>query len=153
MLSRKVAVWVIITGFLSGAAVADATFVQKAWVRATPPGSTVAAAYLTIDNTGRPADRLLSVSSPAAATVEVHATIHDGELVRMRKVEPLHIAAGERVSLEPGGTHVMLMSLKAPLRQGDKLPLMLRFENAGEVRLEADILAGDATDPHAHHQH
>jgi len=127
--------------------------VVDAWVRATPPGAGVAAAYLTIDNAGGGADRLLGASSDAAGRVEVHETRRDGEVMRMRKAEPLDIPAGERVVFGPGGLHVMLMELKEPLRQGDTLPLTLRFEHAGEVRVQASILAGDATDPHAVHHH
>ena len=127
--------------------------VVDAWARATPPGAGVAAAYLTIDNAGGGADRLLGASSDAAGRVEVHETRRDGELMRMRKAEPLDIPAGERVVFGPGGLHVMLMELKEPLRQGDTLPLTLRFEHAGEVRVQARILAGDATDPHAGHHH
>jgi copper(I)-binding protein len=127
--------------------------VVDAWARATPPGAGVAAAYLTIDNAGGEADRLLGASSDAAGRVEVHETRRDGELMRMRKAEPLDIPARERVVFGPGGLHVMLMELKEPLRQGDTLSLTLRFEHAGEVRVQASILAGDATDPHAGHQH
>jgi copper(I)-binding protein len=127
--------------------------VVDAWARATPPGAGVAAAYLTIDNAGGGADRLLGASSDAAGRVEVHETRRDGEVMRMRKAEPLDIPAGERVVFGPGGLHVMLMELKEPLRQGDTLSLTLRFEHAGEFRVQASILAGDATDPHAGHHH
>lgn len=138
---------------LGGPAQADGLAVVDAWARATPPGAGVAAAYLTIDNTGGPADRLLGASSDAAGRVEVHETRREGDLMRMRKVEPLDVAAGERVVFAPGGLHVMLMELKAPLRQGERLALTLRFERAGEVSVEAEVLAGDATDPHAGHHH
>ena len=127
--------------------------VVDAWARATPPGAGVAAAYLTIDNAGGGADRLLGASSDAAGRVEVHETRRDGEVMRMRKAEPLDIPAGERVVFGPGGLHVMLMELKEPLRQGETLSLTLRFEHAGEVPVQASILAGDATDPHAGHHH
>jgi copper(I)-binding protein len=127
--------------------------VLEAWARATPPAAAVAAAYLTIDNGAGGADRLLGASSDAAGRVEVHESRREGEVMRMRKVEPLDIPAGERVVFAPGGLHVMLMDLKAPLRQGEKLPLVLRFEHAGAVQVEAEVLAGDATDPHAGHHH
>ena len=126
--------------------------VQHAWARATPPNATVAAAYLTLDNRGRKPDRLLSVSSPRAARVEVHATVHEGDLAKMRRIDPLHVAAGERLTFEPGGTHVMLMGLAAPLAAGQRVPLLLSFEIAGEVQVEAVVLAaGDAESAHKHH--
>lgn len=136
---------------LAGAA--DRLTVTNAWARATPPGATVAAVYLTLDNSAGQPDRLLSVASPRARSAEVHATFRDGELVRMRKVEPLHVAAGERAVLAPGGTHVMLLGLGTPLVQGERVPLVLRFELAGEIRVEAGVLAGGATSPQAGHEH
>lgn len=130
--------------------------ITGAWSRATPPGTTVGAAYLVIDNRGKRSDRLLSVSSPRAARVEVHATVHDGDTMRMKRVDPLHVGAGERLELQPGGMHLMLMGLDAPLREGEQVPLTLRFEVAGEVRVQARVYApGDATagEDHSHHQH
>jgi hypothetical protein len=128
--------------------------VEGAWARANPPRTAVAAAYLVIDNRGGRADRLLSVSTPAADRAEVHATVQDMDIVRMRRVDPLHVGAGERITFGPGGTHIMLMGLKSPLLEGERLPLELKFERAGTVRVEAEVRSATATDPHAgHHQH
>lgn len=127
--------------------------IERAWARATAPGATVGAAYLVIDNRSRHSDRLLSLSFPRASSVEVHATIRDLDQVRMRRIDPLHVAAGERLVLEPGGTHVMLLGLKSPLRQGESLPLTLRFERAGEIVVSVSVLAataGAAAEPHRH---
>jgi hypothetical protein len=132
---------------------ADRLLVTDAWARATPPGATVAAVYLTLDNAAGESDRLLSVASPRAHSAEVHATVRDGEVVRMRKVEPLHVAARERLTLAPGGTHVMLFGITTPLVQGERVPVVLRFELAGEVRVDAEVLAGGATGPAAGHKH
>jgi copper(I)-binding protein len=138
----------------AGADVPRPLAVTGAWARATPPGSPVGAIYLTIDNTGGRADRLLSVTSPRAGSAEVHAIEHDGDLVRMRRVDPLHIAAGERLALAPGGIHVMLMGLTAPLVAGEKVPLVLVFERSGELRLQVVVRPADGVegpvDPHAH---
>lgn len=136
----------------AGPAAATPT-VERAWARATAPGATMGAAYLVIDNRGRRADRLLSISTPRAESAQVHVTIRELDQVRMRRVDPLHIAAGERLVLEPGGTHVMLMGLRSPLLAGEKLPLTLRFETGGDVKVEASVVAASpaATDPHAHH--
>jgi copper(I)-binding protein len=137
-----------------GLARAGEPAVVDAWARATPPGTDVAAAYLTIDNRSGAADRLLGASSGAAGSVEIHETGREGDVMKMRKVEPLDVAAGDRVTFQPGGLHVMLAGLRAPLKQGERLPLTLRFEHAGEIHVEAVVLAGDATDPHeGHHAH
>jgi periplasmic copper chaperone A len=137
-------------------AVATTIEVDKAWCRATPPGVTVGAAYMSIDNRGRRSDRLLSVSSSRAARVEVHATVHEQDTVKMRRVDPLHLAAGERLALEPGGMHMMLMGLDAPLKAGEEVPLTLQFELAGEVRVTARVFAptdAAAAEDHSHHHH
>ena len=127
--------------------------VSGAWSRATPPGTTVGAAYLVIDNRAKRSDRLLSASSPRASRVEVHATVHEADTVRMKRVDPLHVGAGERLTLEPGGMHLMLMGLDAPLREGEKVPLVLRFEVAGEIRTEARVFppGQGADEDHSHH--
>jgi copper(I)-binding protein len=138
---------------LGGLARAADLAVVDAWARATPPGAGVAAAYLTIDNAGGGDDRLLGATSDAAGRVEIHESRREGEVMQMRKAEPLDIPAGERIVFGPGGLHVMLMDLKEPLRKGEGLSLTLRFERAGEVHIEAEVLAGDATDPHAGHHH
>jgi len=151
-------------GWLAGAALAlvaattaadEGMTLERAWARATPPGTPVAAAYLVIDNRSSRSDRLLSASSPGADKVEVHATVHDGDVARMRKVEPLHVGAGERMVLEPGGMHLMLMGLRRPLVEGERIPLVLEFEVAGELRTEIRVFAAGAGDSgdhsHAHH--
>lgn len=138
---------------LTAGAQQPALTVSGAWSRATPPGATVGAAYLVIDNRAKRSDRLLSVSSPRASRVEVHATVHDADTVRMKRVDPLHVGAGERLALEPGGMHLMLMGLDAPLREGERVPLVLRFEVAGEIRTEARVFAPGERggEDHAHH--
>jgi copper(I)-binding protein len=140
---------------LAAGAEGEGMKLERAWARATPPGSPVAAAYLVIDNRGARSDRLLSASSPRADKVEVHATVHDGDVARMRKVEPLHVGAGERVVLEPGGMHLMLMGLRKPLAEGERIPLVLEFEVAGEQRTEIRVFAAGSDEAggnhHAHH--
>lgn len=121
--------------------------VSHAWARATPPGSTVGAVYLMLDNSGGPADRLLAASSPAADMVQVHVTEHEGNMMTMRRVDPLDIAAGATLTFAPGGMHVMLMGLKAPLVAGHPLTLTLHFEHRGDVEVDAQVIPADATGP------
>lgn len=143
----------LVSGGVSAAPPADERLVvERPWARATPPGTTVGAVYLVIDNRSRRSDRLLSAASLRATSVEVHATIRDLDQVRMRRVDPLHVGAGERLVLEPGGLHVMLVGLAAPLREGETVPLTLKFEHAGEVIVRVVVLAPGAVEamPHAH---
>ena len=106
------------------------------WARETPRMARAGGAFLVIENTGDTADRLLKATSPAAGRTEVHSVTMDGNVMRMREVEAIDLAAKSKVELKPGGYHIMLMELKAPLKAGDKFPLTLTFEKAGDVTVE-----------------
>jgi len=123
--------------------------VEEAWMRATPPGAKIAAGYLTIRNAGA-ADRLISVSSPAAERVETHITARDGDILRMREVKGYDVPAKGMLELKPGGSHLMFVNVKAPLKEGTSVPATLKFQRAGEVKLEFQVrpLAGGE-----HHGH
>lgn len=121
------------------------------WARA---GVSSSAAYVTLHNGGRTADRLLGASSPAAASVSIHDSRNVGGVVRMRAAGPLALAPGAAMTMKPGGLHVMLTGLKAPLRPGTRLPLTLRFQRAGLVTINVPVMAPGATAPTAgHHDH
>jgi copper(I)-binding protein len=114
--------------------------IEKPFSRATPGGAKVGAGYMTITNKGTTADRLLSVSSPAAEKVQVHEMSMDGGVMKMRElIGGLPIDAGKTVSLAPGGYHLMMMGLKAPFKAGDKVPVTLTFEKAGKVEVTLDV--------------
>lgn len=110
------------------------------WSRATPSGAKVAAAYLTIENKGATADRLVGATSPVAKA-EVHEMTMANGVMTMRPVEAgLAIAPGQKVTLAPNGYHLMLTDLTTPLKQGDTLHVTLTFEKAGSV--DASFLVG-----------
>lgn len=123
------------------------------WARPTVAAQKSAAAYLSIHNAGRTADRLLSVSTPAATGAAVHATSTRGGIVRMRAAGALPIGAGGRIDMKPGGLHLMLTGLKAPLRAGRTLPLTLRFERAGVVRTAVPVQMSAPAESHGHNGH
>lgn len=113
--------------------------VTGAWARATAPGVDMGAIYLTIDNGSARSDRLLRLGTQAAGRAEVHRTeVLDG-IVRMREVEVLHVAAGERIEFKPGGHHVMLMGLKKPLVEGQVFDLELMFEISGPRKVKVVV--------------
>jgi periplasmic copper chaperone A len=126
--------------------------ITGAWAKAMLPGQPVGGGYLTIENKGAGADRLVAVSSPAAANVEVHEMKMEGDVMKMRQLtEGLEIPAGGKVELKPGGYHLMFMAVPAPFKQGDVLNVTLRFENAGEVEVALPVEAADAAGPgHMH---
>lgn len=113
-----------------------------------------AAGYLSIKNEGAEADRLLSVASDIAARTEVHTTDHgsDGS-AKMRHIEALDIPAGETVTFEHGGYHVMFMGLSQGLTEGELHKATLVFEKAGAVEVEFKVEAPAHTkgDSHKHH--
>jgi hypothetical protein len=116
------------------------------WARATPPTAPTGGGYLSIKNTGTEPDRLVSASSPAAETVQVHEMKMEGNVMRMRPLEgPLEIKPGETVTLAPGGLHMMMMGLKAPFKQGERVPLTLVFEKAGKIDVELHVEAMGAS--------
>lgn len=125
--------------------------VQQPWTRAAGQGAT-AAGFMAISNRGAAADRLLSASSPAARAMELHSMVRDGEVMRMRPVEAIEIQAGQTVTLRPGGLHLMLIGLSQQLRQGETVPVTLRFERAGEVQVALPVQAAGAREP-APHRH
>lgn len=136
--------------FLCFSALAAEIEVLQPWARATPPGAKVAAGYLEIRNNGKEADRLLSASTPVAKRVEMHITQRDGEVVKMREVKSLDIPAGGTRKLEPGGTHLMLIELAQPLKQGERFRLRLRFERAGDLEADVEVRALGARQEHRH---
>jgi hypothetical protein len=125
--------------------------ISDAWSRATPPGAKIAAGYLTIRNQGATADRLIGASSPAAARVEPHVTEKQGEVMRMREVKGYDVPAQGSYELKPGGAHLMLVDIKRPLKEGDKVPLVLRFQKAGEVKVDLEVKALGAPAGHGGH--
>ena len=122
--------------------------ISQAWSRATPGGAKVGGGYLTIENKGTAPDRLIGGSSDAAGKVEVHEMEMNNGVMTMRPVDKgLTIDPGKTVKLAPGGYHLMLMDLKAPLKRGDKLPITLEFEKAGKVAVSLDVQGVGAQAP------
>ncbi|MCE7026591.1 copper chaperone PCu(A)C [Jiella avicenniae] len=124
------------------------------WSRATLPNAPVAGGYMTIENTGTSDDTLLGGSTPAAGKVEIHQMKMDGDVMTMRPVENgLVIPAGQTVTLEPGGYHLMLVKPQRPFKEGERVPLTLKFEKAGEVDVELAVDKPNATGKTDHAGH
>lgn len=121
-----------------GAAQAQVT-VDKPWVRTTVPQQTTTGAFMTI--TSARGGRLVEVSSPVAASVEVHEMKMVGDMMKMRPVDALPLPAGKPVELKAGAYHMMLMGLKAPVKFGDVVPIRLVVEDARGKRETVDVKA------------
>ena len=113
--------------------------VEQSWARASVAGQSATGAFMKL--TAREKMRLVGASSPAAGVVEVHEMKMDGSIMRMRPVEGVDLPAQRAVELKPGGYHVMLMDLKAPLAAGSSVPLTLKFKDAkgADIGLTVDV--------------
>lgn len=148
MLRSIVVAGALILASLAGAAAQAPTVeADHVWARATPGGAKTAVVYMTLVNKGTADDRLVSVSTPAAGLAEVHTTITDNGVMRMRPAGPLEVKPGASVVLKPGGYHVMLMDLKGPLVAGQSFALTLTFEKAGKLDVTAVVQKAGAMGP------
>lgn len=103
------------------------------WARATAASVPTGGAFLTIINKGATDDRLVSASTPVAGMAEPHLTLDDNGVSKMVPVPAIEVKAGQKVALAPGGYHIMLKDLKAPLVEGQSFPLTLVFDKAGKI--------------------
>jgi len=141
--------------FLSAAAWADAVKVENAWVRATAPGQKVAAAFM--DLTANADLTLVAAESAASKVVELHTMrMEDGVMV-MRQVKEIALPKGEKVSLKPGGLHVMLIDLNGQIQPDNKVGVTLVVKDkAGKlsrIPVEAMAMAPGGTGQMQHHHH
>ena len=127
-----------------------ALHIDHPFARATPPGARSGGVFLSVENNGDRADRLLSVSTPVAGIAELHQMVMDAGVMRMRAVAGLDVKPGDRLVLQPGAYHVMLTDLKRPLQAGETFPLTLGFEKAGSIKVDVEVesMAGGAMHPH-----
>lgn len=121
----------LMLGSISAAAWGQTT-VTAPWVRGTVAEQKATGAFMQIQSAA--GGKLVSVSSPAAGVAEIHEMKMDGNTMKMRAVPALDLPAGKAVALKPGGWHVMLLDLKAPLKAGDTVPLTLVIEGKGGQR-------------------
>ncbi len=141
--------WLVVSGVAGNRGVAAGPIISigQAWARATPPGVLNGAAYLTIANDGGAADTLLGAETPRATGISIHTTVFAGGNAAMTAAAGgLAIAAGGSLAMAPGGTHLML-SLSAPLAEGDTFPLTLIFAIAGRRDVAVTVLGFGAAGP------
>ena len=125
--------------------------IDKPWARATAPGATVAGGYMAIRNAAAAPDRLVGASSSAAARVELHVHIREGEVMKMREVKGFDVPAHGAFELKPGGAHLMFIGIRRPFKEGEKIPVKLRLEKAGEI--DAEFHVGRLTEGAGAHKH
>ena len=121
-----------------GALYAQTIDVKDAWIRTSVQGQKATGAFMKI--TAKENERLVAVSTPVAGVAEVHQMTMEGDVMKMRAVEGgLEVPAGKTVTLTPGGYHVMLMDLKAPLTKDSTVPITLVFKNDKGVQSRVQL--------------
>ncbi|MFY7941003.1 MAG: copper chaperone PCu(A)C [Burkholderiaceae bacterium] len=140
LIRSLIAMLMVLTAFTSQAHSykVGAIDIGHPWARPTAAGQKAGGGYLKLTNAGA-ADRLVSVSSDVSDSVELHTMSMDGTVMRMRQVDGIDLPAGQTVELKPGGLHIMFIGLKAPLQEGSKFPVKLKFEKAGEVVVDVKV--------------
>ena len=139
---------------VAGTAAAQVVEVKDPWARATAPGQKAGGVFMQLKSAGGGA--LVAVESPAATVVEIHEMAMEGNVMRMRAIPKLDLPAGQTVELKPGGYHVMLIDLKAPLKKGDMVPVKLKVQGKDgkpaeiEVKAEVRDMGAGASGPAKH---
>lgn len=103
---------------------------------------------MEIRNSGKQPDRVIGASTPAPERVESHVQTREGDILKMREVKGFEVPARQRLTLRPGGSHPMIVGLTKKFVKGERIPLTLRFERAGELRVVFEVQASDSKKPH-----
>jgi copper(I)-binding protein len=121
--------------------------IKNAWARpathtdmnTSMMGST-SAVFMSIQNKGQEADRLIGAQCTAAQTVEIHESVMENDVMQMHHLpEGLEIPAGGEVLLKPGGYHLMLIGVTRDIEEGERLKVDLQFEKSGTISIEAEV--------------
>ena len=135
---------------LAGAAPAAADVeVRDLWIAETPPGAMAAAAFMVLANDGTEPRLVVRATSPACERIEFHQTEMDGDIARMREQKSLRVPADGHLTLEPGGTHMMLIRPTA-LRAGDRVAIDLELAGGENLAIEAVVRRRG---PRGNHEH
>ena len=122
-----------------GAAQTQGLHVENGWASPTPGGVNVSAGYLTIVNDSNTADTLTAASSTRATSTDLHQMSMDGPVMQMRMTDSVAIPAHGRVTLAPGGMHLMFNGVTTPFTEGERIPVRLTFQHAGAIAVELPV--------------
>ena len=125
-------------GVLAGAA--DNVSVQDPYVRLAPPNAAATGAFMVIRNTGDKDVKVVKADNPVSKATELHTHLNEGGVMKMRPVPAIEIKAKGEAVLKPGGLHVMMIDLKAPLKEGDSVPITLTFDDGSSKQVDARVV-------------
>jgi copper(I)-binding protein len=123
--------------FAAGAA--DAITVVDPYVRQAPPGAATTGAFMVIKNAGAKDVKVVKADNPASKVTELHTHLNEGGVMKMRPVKDIEVKAKGEAVLKPGGLHVMLIDLKAPMKDGDVVPITLTFDDGSSKKVDAKV--------------
>ena len=139
-------------GVLAGAA--DNVSVQDPYVRLAPPNAAATGAFMVIRNTGDKDVKVVKADNPVSKATELHTHLNEGGVMKMRPVPAIEIRAKGEAVLRPGGLHVMMIDLKAPMKEGDSVPITLTFDAGSSKQVDARVVNATAAPvPTEHRQH
>ena len=125
--------------------------VKDPWVRRSPPGASVTAAYMVIENSAASADELLEIACGCSASASLHVTEIREDSMTMKKVASIEIPPGASVDLSPGGHHVMLEELSGDIKE--TVVLRLKFRSGARISVTAPVLDPKEAGRRSHHHH
>ena len=136
---KKLMATLILAGLATSVSAAG-IHIEDGWARATVEGMKMGGAFMKIQNDEAKQDFLVGGSSPVAERIEVHTHVNDNGVMRMREVKGgIPLEAKGVTELKPGSYHVMFMGLKKPLKEGEKVPVTLKFKNAKSQTVELEV--------------
>lgn len=139
-------------GVLAGAA--DNVAVQDPYVRLAPPNAPATGAFMVIKNNGDKDIKVVKAANPVSKVAELHTHLNEGGVMKMRPVQAIDIKAKGEAVLKPGGLHVMLIDLKAPMKEGDVVPITLTFDDGSSKQVDAKVVRPMAAGmPMGEHKH
>ena len=134
----------LLVGLLFSAGVmasdADLISVQDPYVRQAPPNAPATGAFMVIKNNGDKDVKILKADNSASKVTELHTHLNEGGVMKMRPVPFVEVKAKGEAVLKPGGLHVMLIDLKAPMKEGDVVPLTLTLEDGSSKKVDAKVV-------------
>jgi len=113
--------------------------IDNSWVREAPPHAAVLGAYMTIENHMAKTAKLVHISSPDFARVEMHRSVEKDGMMHMIKQSSIKVPANGKVMLKPGGYHLMLMKPKRALKAGDTVSLTLKFADGTQSVISVPV--------------
>ncbi|MGB4065441.1 MAG: copper chaperone PCu(A)C [Azonexus sp.] len=125
-------------GVLAGAA--DNVSVQDPYVRLAPPNAPATGAFMVIKNNGDKDVKVIKADNPISKVTELHTHINDGGVMKMRPVPSIEVKAKGEAVLKPGGLHVMMIDIKAPMKEGDVVPITLSFDDGSTKQVDAKVV-------------